>query len=100
MSGLQPFSMPTPGSVVSLSVTTTTGSSVIDGTGTQVMFMNAGSTGCYVAVGSLTVEATVNDIFIPGNTMRVFTVAGGTLYFAAVTSSGTTTLLCASGSGA
>jgi 2',3'-cyclic-nucleotide 2'-phosphodiesterase (5'-nucleotidase family) len=95
-----PFSMPAPGSVTSLSITTTTGRSIVDGTGGQVMFMNAGSTGCYVAVGDITVEATVNDIFIPGNTMRVFTVAGGTLYFAAITSTGTTTLLCASGSGA
>ena len=96
-----PFSMPPEGSVQTLAVTTATGRTAMDGTGNQVMFMNAGSTGCYVAVGDITVEATVNDIFIPGNTIRVFTIAPATLpYYAAITASGTTTLLCARGSGA
>jgi hypothetical protein len=92
--------MPIAGSVLPISVTTSTASSVIDGTGSQVMFINAGSTGCYVAIGDSTIEAGLNDIFIPGNTIRVFTVPAGVLYFAAATGTGTTTLLCARGSGA
>ena len=96
-----PFSMPPEGTVQTLAVTTSTGRVALDGTGNQVMFMNAGSTGCYVAIGDITVEAGLNDIFIPGNTIRVFTIAPSTLpYVAAATGTGTTTLLCARGSGA
>jgi hypothetical protein len=97
---MQPFSAPDPGTTASIAATTTTGNTFLDGTGNQVLVMNAGSQGCYVAFGDAAVEATASDLFIAGNASRVFTIPVSSTFAAAKTPTGTTTILFARGSGA
>lgn len=96
---MQPFSMPDTGLANSISVTTTTASVLVEGTGNQMMFTNATSQGCYIAAGDSTIEADSGRLFLPGNTMRVFTVPPSYTHAAAITASGTTTVIVARGDG-
>lgn len=97
---LLPFSMPDPDTVDTLSVSSTSsGLKLTVEVGDQVMFINGGSTACFVVTGAAGVEATTSCVLIHGNSTRVFTVSPTHDHVAAITASGTTTLYIVRGNG-
>lgn len=86
---LNPF---TPGGTVSRAVTGTTANVALSSThGLQVMVTSAATNSlAFIKFGASTVEATTSDTPILPGTVQVFTIPSGTLYVAAIGTSGTT----------
>lgn len=97
---LLPFSMPDPGTMDTLDVTTTSSAlSITVPVGDQVLFINSTSTPCFVATGDETVEADDSCVMILGNSARVFSVSQTHTHVAAITASSTTKLFFVRGNG-
>lgn len=103
-----PFTFPAVSST--LAVTATTGRVALVGAGSVVMVKNAGSTECFIAVGSVTVTATAGGAItaasdgsfsiLPGE-IAAYTIALDATHIAGICAgSGTTTLRIARGEGA
>lgn len=77
---------------VSLAVTSTTGSVAYGVSSDFVRIVNLGSTTAYIRSGDSTVTATTSHLAIAGGAIEVFRRDWKDTHFAAITSSGTTTL--------
>lgn len=89
---------PVTGAGISIDADDTTGSASLGSAGYHVIVSNAGSSGCYVELGTSTVTATTADLYIPAGQTFVLARALTQTHIAAICDSGesTTVKACAS----